>query len=158
MTVLALGCSAIIALPLAGCNNNITLFLITSLVACNQRLEKNFICLYMSCHLSACNILSPPLRSKSSLPRPRPRQQRSIDINGAISDACQDAVRSSNYLRLSQTSNHVPFLLLSSYFCFYRRILETVGVPQQSAPNNLLNPASYWHSCFQYRTTSGNSV
>jgi hypothetical protein len=114
-----------------------------------------------SCHvicLSACNILSLLMRSKSSLPRPRPRQQRSIDINGAISDACQDAVRSSHYLRLSPTSNHVPFLLLSSYFRFYRRILETVGVPQQSAPNNLLNPASSWHSCFQYRTTSGNSV
>jgi hypothetical protein len=35
---------------------------------------------------------------------------------------------------------------------------ETVGFPLQSAPNNLLNPANYWHSCYQYRTTSGKRV
>lgn len=102
MSVLALGCSAVIALPLAGCNTISHFF--HHFACCLQPAigeELHLPTSRVSCP-SACNILSLLLRSKTSLTRlrlccPRPHQQRN--------QWCEQVTRAktpfySNYLSL----------------------------------------------------------
>jgi hypothetical protein len=157
------------------------LFFIISLVACNQRLEKNLICLllisldclpatsYCCLALVALKISLPcshprPIVASLSLysrlyshvtrPQlsPRPRRQTCLDNKAGSDVPCQDAVRQ----RLLKS--FAPFELRSSCSSFFILSLHVRMHQGLFTWCSLYNLFLELKACCQYRTTSGEHM